>query len=36
MHLVEREGFLAAEIDDYDGPVLTADEVREVLEQTRR
>jgi AbrB family looped-hinge helix DNA binding protein len=36
MKLVERDGFLAAEIEGYDGPPLTAEDVREVLERVRR
>ncbi len=36
MVLVERDGFLAAEIPGDDGPPQTADEVREVLERLRR
>ena len=37
MALVERDGFLAAEIEGDDPPpTLTADDVREVLERLRR
>lgn len=39
MVLVERDGFLAAEVADGDGPAettLTIEEVRELLERTRR
>ncbi|WP_300007973.1 AbrB/MazE/SpoVT family DNA-binding domain-containing protein [Pseudonocardia sp.] len=35
MRLVERDGFLAAEVDAEPGP-LTADDVRDILERTRR
>ena len=34
--LVERDGFVAAEIADDDVPTLTATEVRDLLERTRR
>lgn len=36
VQLVEREGFLAAEVADGDAPPLTATEVRDLLERTRR
>lgn len=36
MRLVERDGFLAAEIVEDEGPPLTAEQVREVLERLRR
>lgn len=36
MRLVERDGFLAAEIDEDAAPPLSADEVRELLDRTRR
>jgi AbrB family looped-hinge helix DNA binding protein len=36
MELVERNGFLAAEVPGDDAPSLTPDEVRDVLERTRR
>jgi AbrB family looped-hinge helix DNA binding protein len=36
VHLVERDGFLAAEVADEDVPALTAAEVRDLLERTRR
>jgi hypothetical protein len=36
MALVERDGFLAAEIEGEDAPSLSADDVREVLERLRR
>jgi AbrB family looped-hinge helix DNA binding protein len=36
VHLVERDGFLAAEIEDDAGDPLTSDEVRDLLERTRR
>ena len=36
MTLVERDGFLAAEIEGDEVPAVTADEVREVLERVRR
>jgi AbrB family looped-hinge helix DNA binding protein len=36
VRLVEREGFLAAEIEGYDGPALTVDDVRALLERLRR
>jgi AbrB family looped-hinge helix DNA binding protein len=37
MRLVERDGFLAAEVDPEAGGVpLTADAVRDILERTRR
>ena len=36
MALVERDGFLAAEIEGDDLPTLTAAEVRKVLEALRR
>jgi AbrB family looped-hinge helix DNA binding protein len=36
MALVERDGFLAAEIEGDAAPAQTADEVREVLERLRR
>jgi AbrB family looped-hinge helix DNA binding protein len=36
MELVERDGFLAAEVPGDEAPTLTADEVRELLERTRR
>jgi hypothetical protein len=35
MRLAGRDGFLAAEIDREDVPPLTAEAVREVLEQVR-
>jgi AbrB family looped-hinge helix DNA binding protein len=36
VRLVEREGFLAAELGDADELPLTVDEVRDVLERVRR
>jgi AbrB family looped-hinge helix DNA binding protein len=36
VQLVERDGFLAAEVADEDVPALTASEVRDLLERTRR
>lgn len=36
MRLVERDGFLAAEVEDDEGPPLTAQQVRELLERLRR
>jgi AbrB family looped-hinge helix DNA binding protein len=36
VHLVERDGFLAAEAADEEIPALTASEVRDLLERTRR
>lgn len=36
MALVERDGFLAAEIEGNEPPTLTANDVREVLERLRR
>jgi hypothetical protein len=36
VELVERSGFLAAEVGDGAPPTLTADEVRNLLERTRR
>jgi AbrB family looped-hinge helix DNA binding protein len=36
MRLVERDGFLAAELPEDDAARLSADEVRGLLEQTRR
>ncbi len=36
MELVERDGFLAAEVTGTDVATLTADEVRDILERTRR
>lgn len=36
MRMVRRNGLLVAEIEDYDGPPLTAEQVREVLERVRR
>lgn len=36
MRLVERDGFLAAEVDDDEAPSLTAEEVRSLLERVRR
>ncbi len=36
MALVEREGFLAAEVSDDDGAPLTADQVRALLDRARR
>lgn len=36
MVLVERDGFLAAEVEGDDVPALTADDVRAVLERLRR
>ncbi|GAA5118146.1 AbrB/MazE/SpoVT family DNA-binding domain-containing protein [Pseudonocardia adelaidensis] len=36
VQLVERDGFLAAEVADGDAPALTASEVRDLLERTRR
>jgi AbrB family looped-hinge helix DNA binding protein len=36
VQLVERDGFLAAEVGDEDAPDLTASEVRDLLERTRR
>jgi AbrB family looped-hinge helix DNA binding protein len=35
VQLVERDGFLAAEVD-VDAPALTASDVRDLLERTRR
>lgn len=35
MTLVERDGFLAAEVDDVDKP-LTSAQVRDLVERTRR
>lgn len=36
IELVERDGFLAAEVPGEDGAELTADDVRDLLERTRR
>jgi len=36
MRLVQRDGFLAAEIEGDDGPPLTVEEVRVTLERVRR
>ena len=36
VQLRERDGFLAAEVEDDDGPALTTTEVRELLERLRR
>ncbi len=36
VRLVERDGFLAAETSDGDTTTLTASEVRDLLERTRR
>ncbi len=36
VQLVERDGFLAAETSDEDTTTLTASEVRDLLERTRR
>jgi AbrB family looped-hinge helix DNA binding protein len=36
MELVERDDFLAAEMPGDDGPPLTVDDVRELVERTRR
>jgi hypothetical protein len=36
VQLVERDGFLAAEVADGHAPPLTASEVRDLLERTRR
>jgi AbrB family looped-hinge helix DNA binding protein len=36
VQLVERDGFVAAEVADDDVPTLTATEVRDLLERTRR
>lgn len=36
MTLVERDGFLAAEVADDQAPALTSDDVRDLLERTRR
>jgi AbrB family looped-hinge helix DNA binding protein len=36
VQLVERDGFLAAEVSDEPAPALTASEVRDILERTRR
>jgi len=36
IELVERDGFLAAETPGEDAPTLTSDEVRDLLERTRR
>lgn len=36
VELVERDGFLAAEVPGEESTVLTADEVRDLLERTRR
>jgi AbrB family looped-hinge helix DNA binding protein len=36
VQLVERDGVLAAEIADAEGLTLTASEVRDLLERTRR
>jgi AbrB family looped-hinge helix DNA binding protein len=35
MRLVERDGFLAAEVEGDDGPALTVEAVRELLERLR-
>lgn len=36
IELVERAGFLAAEVPGDDGPAMTSDDVRDLLERTRR
>lgn len=36
MRLVERDGFLAAEMEDDEGPPLSTREVRDLLERFRR
>lgn len=36
VRLVERDGFLAAEVDDADAQQLTTEGVRDLLERTRR
>lgn len=36
MRLVERDGFLAAEVEGDDEPPLSTEEVRELLERVRR
>jgi AbrB family looped-hinge helix DNA binding protein len=36
VRLVERDGFLAAEIEGYDGPPLTVEAVRDLLDRLRR
>lgn len=36
MSLVERDGFLAAEVAEDEAPAMTADEVRNLVERTRR
>lgn len=36
MRLVERDGFLAAEVDGDGGPALSVGEVRDLLDRTRR
>jgi AbrB family looped-hinge helix DNA binding protein len=36
VRLVERDGFLAAEVDDDDGEPLTVEQVRDLLERVRR
>lgn len=36
MRLVDHEGFTAAVIEGFDGPALTVEQVRAVLEHTRR
>jgi len=36
MRLVERSGFLAAEVDGDEGPPLSSTQVRELLERVRR
>jgi AbrB family looped-hinge helix DNA binding protein len=36
VQLVERDGFLAAEVADVDAPALTGSDVRDLLERTRR
>jgi AbrB family looped-hinge helix DNA binding protein len=36
VRLVERDGFVAAEVEGDDGPPLTTDEVRALLERLRR
>jgi AbrB family looped-hinge helix DNA binding protein len=36
VRLVERDGFVAAEVDDDDAPPLTVDDVRSLLERVRR
>jgi AbrB family looped-hinge helix DNA binding protein len=36
VQLVERDGFVAAEVAEEDTPALTASEVRDLLERTRR